>query len=144
MCPDCPGQPWGTLSRPTMSVNPAGPSRSLWLGVSSRHRMSRCFFIVVTILAVAAASSISQGASAASATVLQDEQLPDRPVSSIDFEGLEDYLSVPPVDVIRQVCSSVCACACACAFVCVVCVGTSLDAIRQIRNSHSEYCCWCG
>ncbi|MAB83416.1 MAG: outer membrane protein assembly factor BamA [Phycisphaerae bacterium] len=72
-----------------MSVNPAGPSRSLWLGVSSRHRMSRCFFIVVTILAVAAASSISQGASAASATVLQDEQLSDRPVSSIDFEGLE-------------------------------------------------------
>ena len=50
--------------------------------------MSRCFFIVVAIFAVAAVPRSFPGASVAMAAAVQDEQLADRPVSSITFEGL--------------------------------------------------------
>lgn len=48
--------------------------------------MTRCFFIVVAMFAVAAVAVVAPQSHAA---VFQEDQLSDRPISSIQFEGLE-------------------------------------------------------
>lgn len=71
-----------------MWVNPVLPGRGSGLGLSSRHRMSRCFLIVVAFLAALGIGSLDLQAAGSIEMAEQDERLSDRPVSSITFQGL--------------------------------------------------------
>ena len=66
--------------------------------------MIRCLFIVVAMFAIVAVSALAPESHAAAAAVMQDEQLADRPISSIQFEGLE---RVPEQKVWNNIRSSV-------------------------------------
>ena len=66
--------------------------------------MLRCLFIVVAMFAIVAVSALAPESHAAAAAVMQDEQLADRPISSIQFEGLE---RVPEQKVWNNIRSSV-------------------------------------
>ncbi|MEE2719316.1 MAG: outer membrane protein assembly factor BamA [Planctomycetota bacterium] len=66
--------------------------------------MTRCLFIVVAMFASVAIPVLAPESHAAAAAAMQDDQLADRPISSIQFEGLE---RVPEQKVWNNIRSSV-------------------------------------